>query len=226
MNIIDIDALILKADELQPLPVSIAKLVPLATGTGTNVTEIARVISMDPMLAARLLRLANSAFTGASVEITSVKEAVSLLGTKRVLSLAIASHARPAMRVEVAAYGYSEGALWRHSVISMLAAEQAAQVCPMPIPAAAATAALLHDIGKLAMAQFLDPAVLNLLNQAQTEGGMSPLESEEEILKVHHGEIGGLIARHWKLPEAIANGITYHHDPDRGNDVTCDVVCL
>ena len=81
MNLIDIDALILKADELQPLPGSIAKLVTLLSGTETDVTEITQCISLDPMLTAKLLRAANSAFSGASVEITSVNEAVSRLGT-------------------------------------------------------------------------------------------------------------------------------------------------
>jgi len=226
MNLIDIDALIKKADELQPLPASVVKLASMLSSGAGDVDEITNVIRFDPALTVRLLRLANSAFSGASVAITTVKDAVSRLGTARILSLAVASHCRPLMRVQVRAYGYQEGELWRHSVVSMLLAELAPRVCKTPLPSAGATAALLHDIGKLAMAHFLDRDILDLLGRAQNEGGLTPLEAESQILHVHHGELGGLIARHWKLPEAIVNGITYHHNPEQGMDLVCDVVHL
>ena len=50
------------------------------------------------------------------------------------------------------------------------------------------------------------------------------MEAETQILQVHHGELGGLIARHWNLPEPIVNGITFHHNPEMGGDSVCDVV--
>lgn len=226
MNLIDIESLIKKADELQPLPASVVKLVTLLSGGESNVEEITRVIRFDPALTVKLLRMANSAFSGATVAITTVQDAVSRLGTSRVLSLAVASHARPMMRVQVSAYGYREGDLWRHSVISMLVAELAQRACRVHVPAASSTAALLHDVGKLVMANFLDPEILELLGRAQNEGGLGPLEAETQILQIHHGELGGLIARHWKLPEAIVCGITFHHNPEDGGEVVCDVVHL
>ena len=226
MNIIDIDALIKKADELQPLPVSVVKLATMLSAGESDVDEITKVIRFDPALTVRLLRLANSAFSGAAVAITTVNEAVSRLGTARILSLAVAAHTRPLMRIQVRAYGYQEGELWRHSVITMLVAELIPKVCKATVPAASATAALLHDIGKLAMAAFLDPDILDLLGRAQNEGGLAPMEAESQLLQIHHGELGGLIARHWKLPEAIITGITYHHNPEMGMDLVCDAVHL
>jgi putative nucleotidyltransferase with HDIG domain len=224
MNLIDIPSLIKMADELQPLPGSVVKLITLLSGGENDVDEITRVIRFDPTLTVRLLRMANSAFSGASVTITTVHEAVSRLGTQRVLSLAVAAHTRPLLRVQVTAYGYREGELWRHSVLAMLAAESAPRVCKVPVPGASSTAALLHDIGKLVMAHFLDPEILELLGRAQNEGGLGPMEAETQILQVHHGELGGLIARHWKLPDSIVNGITFHHNPEFGGDPVCDVV--
>ncbi|MBM3834526.1 MAG: HDOD domain-containing protein [Verrucomicrobia bacterium] len=207
MTLIDLDAFIKKADELQPLPASTTKLVSVASGTETNVDEITKVISFDPALTMRLLRTDNSAFSGTALTITTVHEAVSRLGTARVLSLAIASHTKPMMRVQLRPYGLSEGALWRHSVIAMLAAESIARVTRVPIPPAASTAALLHDIGKLVMACFISPEILDLIEQGKKIGNLTPLEAEAQILQVHHGELGGLIARHWQLPEAIAKGL-------------------
>lgn len=218
--------MIKKADELPPLPASVVKLITLLSSGESDVDEITRVIRFDPALTVRLLRMANSAFSGASVAITTVQEAVGRMGTTRVLSLAVASHTRGLMRTQVKAYGYQEGELWRHSVISMLVAELAARVCKVHVPPASSTAALLHDIGKLVMAHFLDLEILELLGRAQNEGGLSSMQAEVQILQIHHGELGGLIARHWDLPESIVKGITYHHNPEQGMDLVCDVVHL
>ena len=58
-----------------------------------------------------------------------------------------------------------------------------------------------------------EPATLELLDRATEEGGRSRLHAESELLGVHHGELGGLIAQHWKLPDGIVRGVTFHHDP-------------
>ena len=87
-------------------------------------------------------------------------------------------------------------------------------------------AALLHDIGKLVLVQFLEPDVLGYLGEAWARGDMTSVQAEIEILGFHHGELGGLIAQHWQLPARIVAAITHHHTPDEGHDVVCDVVCM
>ncbi len=226
MKLVDIDDLIAKADELQPLPESATKLVSLINSGEAEVDEITNIISMDPAMTMKILRSANSAFSGSVLEISTVGEAVGRLGTQRILSLAVASHARGLMRTEVTAYGLNEGDLWRHSVSSMIAAETSSRHCKEPITPASYTAALLHDIGKLVMARFLSEDIQELLRQARDEGGLDPLQAEIRVLQVHHGELGGLIAQHWKLPENIVKGITYHHNPEMGEDLICDSVHL
>ncbi len=64
---------------------------------------------------------------------------------------------------------------------------------------------------------------LRWLAAAREQGGESSLQAEIEILGVHHGELGGLIASHWNLPPRVVQGITYHHAPATGCDVICDV---
>ncbi len=226
MQLIDLNELVAKADELQPLPASATKLVSLINSGEADVDEITKIISLDPAMTVRLLRAANSAFAGSALVISTISEAISRLGTQRILSLAVASHARSMLRTEMTAYGLNEGDLWRHSVISMIAAETSAKFCKTVIPPASYTAALLHDIGKLVMARFLTEDILLLLEQARDEGNLPPLEAEARVLQVHHGELGGLIAQHWELPENIVKGITFHHNPDDGDDLICDTVHL
>ena len=123
-------------------------------------------------------------------------------------------------------YGLEEGALWRHSLAAALAAEAAVRVCETEVPPESFTAALLHDIGKLVLVQFLEPDLLRDLQEARAHGVTSSAAAEMEILGAHHGELGGLIAQHWGLPDRLTNAITYHHAPEDGNEVVCDVVYI
>ena len=226
MYLIDLEDFIDRAEALQPLPASTVRLVSLINNGDCDVDEIAKVIALDQALTLRLLRDANSAFSASYSTISTAADAVSRLGTARVVSLALSSHAKPLLRQGLPGYALAEGQLWRHSVLASLAADASARHCRTEIPAASTTAALLHDIGKLVMAQFLTPQILELLQRAKTEGGLSPLEAEATLLQVNHAELGGLIGRRWKLPDNVILGIMHHHRPAEGDDVVCDAVYL
>lgn len=73
---------------------------------------------------------------------------------------------------------------------------------------------------------FLSPEILGFIQRAKEVEGLSQLEAESLLLNVHHGELGGLIAQHWKLPPRVVQGIIHHHDPDQGRDVICDLTHL
>jgi putative nucleotidyltransferase with HDIG domain len=146
------------------------------------------------------------------------------VGVGPVLSFVAATTLRPLLIRAIPAYGLSEGDLWRHSVAAALACEVIAQKAQVEVPPDSFTASLLHDIGKLTLSRFLDADHQRRLAAAREQGGESSLRVEIEILGVHHGELGGLIASHWKLPQRVVMGITYHHSPAAGNDVICDVV--
>ena len=88
------------------------------------------------------------------------------------------------------------------------------------------TAALLHDVGKLVMGRFLIPEILGFIRRAREVDHLGRLEAESLLLNVHHGELGGLIAQHWKLPSRVVQGIIYHHNPEEGHDVICDLTYL
>jgi HD-like signal output (HDOD) protein len=94
-----------------------------------------------------------------------------------------------------------------------------------PLPEAF-TAALLHDLGKLIMGRFLSPEILGFIRSAMQIDHLGQLEAESLILKVNHGELGGLIAQHWHLPPRVVQGIIYHHNPLAGNDPICDLTYL
>jgi HD-like signal output (HDOD) protein len=223
---IDIDTLIRSAYALAPLPSSVTRLAAIIAGDDWSADEIEEVITLDPALTANLLRLANSAAFGARRGITSVRQAVVRLGVGSVLSLAVGASVQSRVDRPVPEYGLSSGQLWRHAVMSALVAEQSRRLCRADLPQEAYTAALLHDIGKLIVARFLRPEVRDLLRHAREQGALSLVEAESEVLGVDHGEIGGLVAQHWALPDSIVQGIQHHHAPERGRSVVSHVVHL
>ena len=221
---INLDELIHKAQEMKPLPASAIRLAALVSSEEIDLDDICEIIAYDQALTLGLLRAANSAANAGVLPVTQVHEAVFRLGAPRILALALGTTAKGLLKQDASAYGLSEGALWRHSVAAAAAAETLSEFVSEPLPPETFTAALLHDVGKLVMSRFLSARDIEMIQRAQTEGRLDPLAAEIEILTVHHGELGGIIAQHWQLPERIVKGIIYHHTPADGNDLICDAV--
>lgn len=223
---IDLDQLIAQAQEMTPFRASTVRLAQLVAGQHCDLADIISLVAYDEVLTMKLLRAANCAARTGSVAVATPHEAIVLLGTTLVLHLAVAAGARPQMGGPIPGYGLDEGSLWRHSVAAAVAAETAPAFCPVEIPAEAFTACLLHDVGKVVMGRFLSPDILRFIAEAKEVDHLTQTEAESQILHVHHGELGGLIAQHWQLPPRIVRGIIYHHNPEEGSDVVCDFACL
>lgn len=221
---IDLDSLVRAARDLEPLPASVGRLAALISDPRSEIKQVVDVVAFDQGLTARLLRMANSAMSASRRPVSTVREAVVRLGTGPVLSLTAGVHVKRRLKQAIPEYGLSEGDLWRHSVAAALAAESLPACVKVPVPAETFTAALLHDVGKLVLSRFLYPEVGELLTRAHREAGLTKLQAEVEILHTHHGELGGIIAGEWKLPETIVRGITYHHIPDSSRDTASDAV--
>jgi putative nucleotidyltransferase with HDIG domain len=219
-------AIVQSACQLQPLPPTAARLAALTGRGAPDLQEIIDAVSLDPVLVAKLLRFANSCYSAPKYPIGTVSDALRWLGTDHVLSLAIGSFFRPVMEQSIPGYAISAGDLWRHSVTAAVAAGTARSFCRGIYSPLAATAALLHDIGKLILGRYLTPELHGLCQRAVAEGGMTQAEAEAEILSLHHGEVGGIIAQQWSLPADIVEGIIHHHTPEQGPDTIGFVVHL
>ncbi len=212
-GLIDVDALVEGASELAPLPASTVRLASLIAEEDADLEEIAQTIRLDEALTGRLLGAANSSRSGSLVTITTVEEAVLRRGPGTVLALALGAGLGQSMRAALPEYGLSEGGLWRHSVAAALAVERARRYCQRPGAPEAFAAALLHDVGKLVMARHLSPAAIEEVRAAAHQRRLSMDEAEREVLGIGHAQVGARVARHWGLPESIAQSIEYHHVP-------------
>lgn len=225
---IELDELVKSANTLDPLPQTVTRLMQLLANEDVNVDEIEKVFASDGALTARLLRQANSASSGSRNQIGTISSAIVRLGLGSVMALAVSVSTQKELSTSLPEYGIGEGGMWKHAQAARLAAEAMRRFCKIQIPPEAPTAALLHDIGKIVMARALGPE-LEVLKQAKPDDDAISMELEQEVLEVHHGELGGLIAQNWQLPDMIVHGIIHHHNPDActGEDNTiCHIVCF
>jgi len=224
-TLVDLDALVERAQELAPLPASALRLAGLLADEDWDVAAVCEIVRFDEALTGRLLGAANSARSAPRAPITSVDQAVARLGAGVVLSLGIGPSVRPVMQAAVPEYGLDEGELWRHSVAAALTVDEARRFSKWPVEPHAFAAALLHDVGKLALARLVPTEALTSMSAARDEEGLSVHEAEEAVLRTSHAQVGALVARGWKLPEVIVSGIEHHHTPLSGGDRATRRLC-
>jgi putative nucleotidyltransferase with HDIG domain len=210
--VFDTKSLVREAHRLEPLPQAVTRLLAIFVRDDWRPEEVLAVVRLDPVLTGKVLGAANSASAGTRTRILDLADAVRRIGPRAVVGLAIAAGAKAHLSRALPQLGLAEGELWRHSVAALLAAELAPDHFRLRPSPAAATAALLHDVGKVLLARFLDPETLDYLRLACLESGRTVHEAEHVVLSLSHGELGALVAAHWGMPEAIVRAVHHHHD--------------
>jgi len=201
-------------ETLKPISASIPRLAAAVSDPNANLATIVRTIEYDPVLTANALRLANSAYYAPASGISTVREAVERLGAGRILQFAAGQFAKQQMSRKNSGYELAENELWRHSVASATAVDQMARVSAVRVPAAAFSAALLHDVGKLVLGRIIEEDLRERIFSTIERKHLSYVEAELEVLGVDHAQVGGSIARRWSFPHSLADAIRWHHSPE------------
>lgn len=200
-----------RVTQLPSLPKALMELMRLLREPDFSERQCVALIEHDQALAARLLRLANSAFYGVPGRVGSIGDAMRILGARTVLGALTA--AAVYQQVQVAAcpeFHFDD--YWRHTMATSMAARALANLLDRDADEAF-LAGLLHDVGQLVLASFNPEAAGRCIRRAG-EDGLSMLEAESIELGFAHPQIGGMVARHWHFPEAICRAIELHHQPE------------
>jgi putative nucleotidyltransferase with HDIG domain len=206
------DSLLRRIESLDPLPMTVHRLMEMVEGDFVSPRQIAGVVEYDPALAGTVLKMANSPLMGARGRIERVADAVLRMGVDQVLELALGSHFRE-LAGDAPLYDLTEDELWLHSAVSSLAAKEIAQACrSRSIPPLATVAALIHDVGKLVLVRHVDADMAEIVEQARREE-ITFVEAERALLGFDHAEVGGVVARRWEFPESVVDAVARHHDP-------------
>jgi putative nucleotidyltransferase with HDIG domain len=206
------------------MPGAAVKLLALVDDPGVSVPQIESILRQDPGLTANLLRLANSAYFGIPSKVGSVRQAVILLGLKRLVHMVIATCTSAIMDRTVPGYDLPAGELWRHSLAVSVAAEGLVRELKLDAAEEIFTAALLHDIGKIVLGQFVQDDYAKIA--LALEQGLAFETAESIVLGTTHAEIGAQVLSKWSLPEGIVHAVRWHHESEKSErpDPMLDVV--
>jgi HD-like signal output (HDOD) protein len=195
---------------LPTLPGIVEKLTKMADDPETTTERMGKVISKDHILAAKLLKLVNSAFYGFPQKISSLSSAIILLGFNVVKSLIISASIFEVMEEQ-------DIELWEHSLGCAVACSVIAKRLGVNDPEEVSTAGLIHDIGKVAIKMEL-PEEYAKINALVAERHISMRQAEMLVLGLDHAEAGGWLTKSWNLPGKLVEPITCHHDPRAAKD--------
>ncbi len=194
-----------RVDDLPSLSSVVAEFLELTRREFFTAKDFESVISKDQALVARLLKVANSAMYGRSRRIHSIPESVVLVGLDQMKRIVFSVSTEGLTRTRLKNYAYeSSRGYWMHSTAVGLAARAIIDVLPQkPLHGEEAfVAGLLHDVGKLIIDDFLDPAA----------GPREvTLAEEADVVGLDHAELAEYILGQWKLPESIVESIRDHH---------------
>lgn len=223
-TVINHDALVLAAQNLDPLSPTAVRLSQLFSNDEWDVADVIEVVSFDAPLTARILRCANSALWGGAGKVGTLEDAIARIGSRVVVRLAVGVAVRGTMSVAIPHLGAPEGELWRHDVAAAVVTEMIPIVTRRAIVPEAFTASLLHDIGRVIMYQQVAPKTMRMIEAAR-RAGESSVEAERTIFGADHGEIGALVAQAWNLPESLVHAIRVHEEPGEAPDHRCREIC-
>lgn len=209
VNRITIKEAVTRISELPTLPVIVVRILELASDPDTSAINLSEVIATDQTLAARLLRLANSAYVAPVEPVTTLTQAVVILGFSEVRNLTLATRAFDAFPLGSSEYDREQ--LWRHSIATAMAAERISKTTKTSTEHAY-IAGLVHDIGKVTLDALFPNAFRQAVKHARQEH-KHLWEGERDALGIHHGEVGGVLAEHWNLPNTVRTAVHYHHEP-------------
>ncbi len=204
------DRVIEQIRDLPALPAIVQDLLK-DTGPDVDINVITRKVSLDPALSARTLRFANSSFYGLQAKVTTIQQAITLIGIDSVrhvvTATALTGYFPPRSYV-----GFDFTSVWRHAVATAVCARVLARHLHVNQDYAF-TAGLLHDIGRLVLATYFRreyEAVIVYRNEHDCQW----LDAERAVTGIDHVMAGEALAAHWNFSDSIKHAIAGHHNPE------------
>lgn len=196
---------ILAVKDLPTLPKVLDEVSRLVRDPDSSTEQIAKLISMDQVLSAKVLKMVNSPIYGFPGRISSIHHALVLLGFNVLRGVIVSTSVMDMMNQAMVG-------LWEHSVGCALASSTIARHIGLKDVEDVSVAGLLHDLGKVVTAVQL-PDMKSGIESLVKAKDLTYLDAEKEFMGFGHDRVNAWIADHWKLPPSIKEGMSYHHKP-------------
>ena len=201
---------------LVSLPEVCVRINSMVDDPACSIAEMGKIISLDPSLTARLLKIANSSFYSFPARIETVSRAITIIGTRELRYLILATSA-------VRSFGRLENSLvdintfWRHNIYTGLLARLLASHCRVLHTERLFVAGLLHDLGHLVMYHRI-PELVKVMQSRAKEANIPMYQAERDVFNVDHGQVARELFRLWNLPASLQQVAEFHHEPSKAGD--------
>ncbi len=198
--------------QMPSLPTSVTKVIEVCNNPKTSPVDLDKVISLDPVLMGRVIKLINSAYYGVQNKITNLVRAIIMLGLNTVKNLALSTAVLDKLSDKSSFKALNMEGFWRHSLCTGVVAKLIAKERKIDNKQLDEyfAAGLLHDIGKIPLNNIVSDDFIKAMAIADSE--KIPLYlAEKRTFDMDHTDVGGLIIEAWRLSGAIADTIRYHH---------------
>ena len=189
------------------IPAAVHRITAKINSGQASAADIAEDINQDQVLAAKMLKLANSGFYGFRQPITTITHAMVMLGLDMVKTLVVTASVMDI----VDAMNRLMAGLWQHSLATARTSSAIAERLDVPNPEECALSGLLHDMGKVIIAQVF-PAEYKRICAVVAEKSCLQMEAELEVLGVTHADVGHWLLKKWSLPDKLLYPVAYHHN--------------
>jgi HD-like signal output (HDOD) protein len=205
------ESLVKGAISVASLPEIFTRLNEEVNNPYSNLADIADIISEDTGLAARMLRIANSAMFSFPSPVITISHAITILGTRQLRDIVLATYAIKSFK-GIPDDLVNMRSFWQHSIACGIAARVIATYRREPNIERFYVLGLLHDIGLLILYQEI-PSVASTILKKCCQEGLLLYTAEEEVLGYNHALVGRLLLKEWRLPESAQEAVGCHHCP-------------
>lgn len=197
-------------DNLPTLPTVLTRILKATGNANTGSKDLMTIVQNDPAIAARILKISNSAFYGMRCKIASVDRAITVIGFDEVRRIALTAMVAKAFPERAGVASFPLDRFWVHCVAAAYASKEILAGDESAGADEPFTAGLLHDIGKLIICQYYPKHFFLVVHYVQSLA-LESIAAENEILGVHHGQAGSLLSGIWELPPLYGKVMAHHH---------------
>ena len=212
------------------LPEITLKIVELVENPRSTAQDLHKVISNDPALCSRILKVVNSSFYGLPGQIGSINRAIVMLGLNAVKNIAIAASLAKLFRGGDLTPNFSAKSLWTHSVVTAAIAKMLSDRLSMSVSDEAFLSGLMHDIGIMVEMQWDRARLIDVVQKVGADATGVPAndmcQSEEAVLGANHQQFGAGLCAKWKFPNNFAMVTGFHHRPLEAPPESRTLPCL
>jgi HD-like signal output (HDOD) protein len=222
-----------KVTSISTLPEVTARIISMVEDPKSSAADLRQIVSHDPALVTRILKVVNSSFYGLSGQVSSIERAIVLLGLNAVKNTAVAASMGGMFRASKLCEGFTAKDLWAHCVaVAVTARELARQINP-ELAEQAFLSGMIHDVGILVSLQLWPEKLRSVCEEAKKSASPFP-EIEAKHLGLDHQQLGRALAEQWSFPKPCQLAAGFHHDVstlfDEGRPLVsiiyaADVIC-